>query len=242
MVDEADSHWLFYLEPEHSVSDLSGLEISELNGLMAARIESIEQLLTCSISDVKVLIENADFFITENRLSELLTQATMSVCIPMLRQRDAELLTAAGIDSIRQLTLLRPEAVFELIVRFQRSDSGSRFLRSGLTIDQQQAISWNRWALHSRTVERARAASTSRRSQKNSSVGIMSSSRRKRSGFSNRNKRTRRNGQSQRRPVNPHLSDNSRRRQNIRGERRRQQRKPKRICTRRKLQLARNGT
>ena len=221
VVDEDDAHWLFYLEPEHSVSDLSGLEISELNGLTAAGIETIEQLLTCSISDVKALIENADLFITEDRLSDLLTQATMSVCIPMLRQRDAELVIAAGIDSIRQLALLRPEAVFDLIVRFQRSDSGSRFLRSGLTIDQQQAISWNRWALHARTVERARTASAFRRSQPGSSVGIMSSSQRKRLGFS---KRTSQNGQSQRRPVNTRLSDHSRRRRKLRGERRQQQR------------------
>jgi energy-coupling factor transporter ATP-binding protein EcfA2 len=224
VVDDDDSHWLFYLEPEHSVSDLAGLEISELNGLTAAGIESIEQLLTCSVSDVKGIIQNAGFFITEDRLSDLLTQATMAVCIPMLRQRDAELLIAAGIDSIRQLALLRPEAVFDLIVRFQRSDSGSRFLRNGITIDQQQAISWNRWALHARTVDRARAAAASRRSQTGRSVGIMSSSQRTRSGFSNRSERTRRNGQSQRRRVNPRISDDNRRRREVRGERRRHQR------------------
>lgn len=224
IIEEDDAHWLFYLEPEHSVSDLSGLAISELNGLKAAGIETIEQLLTCSISNVKVLITNADLFITEDRLSELLTQAKMSVCIPMLRQRDAELIIAAGIDSIRQLARLRPEAVFDLIVRFQRSDSGLRFLRSGLTIDQQQAISWNRWALHARTVERARTASTFRRSQPRSSTGIMSSSQRNRSAFS---KRTTHNGLSQRRPVNTRLSDASRRRRRLRDQRRQQRRSQK---------------
>ncbi len=177
VVDGKDnSHCLFYLEPEHSVSDLSGVKVSELNGFTAADIESIEQLLTCSIIDTEEQIQNAGFLITEDRIKELQGQALMTVCVPMLRQRDAELLVAAGIDSVRQLARLRPEVIHELIVRFQRSDSGTRFLQSGRTIDQQQAISWNRWALHARTVDHSLKAAAARRSQTSRSVGILSSS------------------------------------------------------------------
>lgn len=218
-----DSHWLFYLEPEHPVSNLSGIEISELNGLTAGGLESIEQLLTCSIPDVKERIQNAGFFITEDRLRELQTQAVMVVCIPMLRQRDAELLVAAGIDSIRQLARLRPEAIFEVVERFQQSDSGARFLRGGRTVDQEQAISWNRWALHARTVDRARSAASARKSRHSRSVGILSSSQRTRPGLSSRRDSSRRSGESQHR-LRARVSGDSRRRREVRSERRRQRR------------------
>ncbi|MCH2203500.1 MAG: DUF4332 domain-containing protein [Fuerstiella sp.] len=215
-----DSHWLFYLEPEHPVSDLSGIEISELNGCAAADIGTIDQLLTCSIMDVKERIQGAGFFMTEARLRELQIQAVLAVCVPMLRQRDAELLVSAGIDNTRQLARLRPEAIFDLIQRFQQSDSGTRFLRSGRTIDRQQAISWNRWALHARTVDRARVASFARMSQASGSVGIQSSSQRTPTRHSSRRNRPSKNQESLRR-VRARVSDNNRRRE-IRSARRRQ--------------------
>jgi len=218
VVDDDDSHWLFYLEAEHPVADLSGIEISELNGLTAAGITTVEHLLICVIPEVQDRIQNAGFFMTEERLLELQTQASMAVCIPMLRQRDAELLIAAGIDSVRQLAKLRPEAVYELVSRFQRTDSGVRFLRSGQTIDQQQAISWNRWALHARSLERAREASTSRRNRSQRSSGILSSSQRVRTRTGSPRERTQRGIQTQRRLVRPRNSDDRDRR---RAERRR---------------------
>ncbi len=211
--DDDDSHWLFYLEAEHPVADLSGIEVSELNGLTAAGISTVDQLLVCLIPDVKDRVQNAGFYITEERLLELQTQASMAVCIPMLRQRDAELLIAAGIDSVRQLAKLRPEAVYELVSRFQRTDSGVRFLRSGQTIDQQQAISWNRWALHARSLERAREASRSRRNRSQGSSGILSSSQRVRKRTGRSRERTQRGIQTQRRLVRPRNSiDRDRRR------------------------------
>jgi len=211
--DDDDSHWLFYLEAEHPVADLAGIEISELNGLTAAGISTVDQLLVCVVPDVKDRVQNAGFYITEERLLELQAQATMAVCIPMLRQRDAELLIAAGIDSVRQLAKLRPEAVYELVSRFQRTESGVRFLRSGQTIDQQQAISWNRWALHARTLERAREASRTRRNRSERSSGILSSSQRVRRRTGRPRERSQRGIQTQRRIVRPrNSSDRDRRR------------------------------
>ena len=174
--EQKHPHWLFYLEPDHPVSDLSGIEIIELKGFTTADFESIEQLITCPVTDVKERIHNAGFLTTADRLKELKGQALMAVCVPMLRQRDAELLVAAGIDSVRQLVRLRPEMLHEMIVRFQHSKIGTRFLQDGLPVDQQQAISWNRWALHARTVGQALNAAITRRSQISRSMGILSSS------------------------------------------------------------------
>ena len=221
VTSDTDSNWLFYLEPDHSVSSLSGLELSERNGFAAVGIESAEELLTCSIADVKEGIQNAGFPIAEDRLRELQTQAVMAVCVPMLRQRDAELLVAAGIDSVRQLVRLRPEAIQKLVERFQRSDAGTRFLRSGRTIDQQQAISWNRWAFHSRTVDRARAAATARQSRIARPGGILSAAQSGQTSRGSRGRRNRHSSASQRRRVRARAVPDSR----LRNERRRQRRK-----------------
>lgn len=221
VAEEDDSHWLFYLEPEHSVGELSGLEISELNGITAVGLDSVEQFLQATVPELKERIQNAGFYITEERLKDLQAQTVMAVCVPMLRQRDAELLVAAGIDNVRQLARLRPEATFELVVRFQQSDAGVRFLRSGQTIDQQQAISWNRWALHARSVDRALAAAESRRARRSQPVGILSSSRQTRSPLRRRRERLRRSGSAQRRLVRNSTTDDSRRRREARSERRR---------------------
>ena len=218
--DDDDSHWLFYVEPEHPVSELSGLAVSELNALRAAGIETIDGLLLCLIPEAHDRIQSAGFFITDERLQALQMQAEMTVSVPMLRQRDAELLIASGIGSARQLSKLRPEATHELVSRFQQSDSGLRFLRNGMTIDEQQAISWNRWALHARSLERARTSAAARRERGERSRGILSSAQRIRARVSSQRDRTRRGGQTQRKMARPSVSSDSRRRRAERSERR----------------------
>ena len=217
-----DSHWLFYLEPQHSVSDLSGIEINELNGLTAVSVDTIDQLLTCAVKDVTEGIQSAGFFITQDRVEELRKQAVLAVCVPMLRQRDAELLVSAGIENTRQLARLRPEASFDLVRQFQQSESGRRFLRNGKTIDRQQAISWNRWALHARTIEGACAAASVRNSRTPDGVGILSSSQRSQKGFGPLRDRVSGKPESQSR-VRARVSRDTRRRREIRSARRRLQ-------------------
>ncbi len=177
-----DPPWLYYVEADAPVTELSGLALSEQRGLAAGRIVTVDDLLTCVVSETRERIQQAGFFITDERLTALRHQAELLVRIPMLRPRDAELLVVSGIQTVRQLAHLRPEAVYELVTRFQNSDSGQRYRRQGMAIDRQQAINWTRWALHARSLPQARDAVLGRASRHDRDHRLLSASRRPRAG------------------------------------------------------------
>ena len=118
--------------------------------------ETIDQLLTASVDELESQIREHDYAVSRDRLRAWRGQAEMATQIPMLRRSDAELLYAAGIQSTVELSRMRPESVYDLVIEFQNTQEGTRYRRSGRNIDRQQAINWSRWAQHSRTLTEAR--------------------------------------------------------------------------------------
>lgn len=151
-----NTNWLFYLEVDNSIEDLSGLTVAEVEAIRAANIETINDLLTSSVDDLETGFRNRGYSISRDRIRAWRGQAELATLIPMLRRSDAELLYAAGIESMIELSRMRPETVYDMVNEFQNSQAGSRFRRSGRTIDRQQAINWSRWSQHSRTLSDAR--------------------------------------------------------------------------------------
>ena len=152
------TRWLFYLELDSSVEDLSGLTIAELQALRGSGIETIDQLLSISSESLSDIMMAAGYSIGPDRVRAWRGQAELSTLVPMLRRGDAEMIYASGIHTPLELSRMRPESIFEIVTRHQETTEGHRFLRSGLTIDRQQAINWSRWSQHSRTLEDARSS------------------------------------------------------------------------------------
>ena len=150
------TNWLFYLEVDNSIEDLSGLTVAEIEAFRAADMDTIDDLLTISVEDLEALFLTRGYSISRDRIRAWRGQAELATKIPMLRRSDAELLYAAGIQTTVELSRMRPENVFDVVTAFQNTQSGSRFRRSGRCIDRQQAINWSRWSQHSRTLTEAR--------------------------------------------------------------------------------------
>ncbi|MCA9049091.1 MAG: DUF4332 domain-containing protein, partial [Planctomycetaceae bacterium] len=150
------TNWLFYLELDNSVEDLSGLTVAEVEAFRSSGIQAIDQLLTLSVDDLEARFRQHGYSISRDRIRAWRGQAELSTLVPMLRRSDAELLYAAGIENTVELSRMRPETVFEMVTRFQTTPAGTRFRKDGRTIDRQQAINWSRWSQHSRLLSDAR--------------------------------------------------------------------------------------
>lgn len=150
-----NTNWLFYLEVDNSIEDLSGLTVAEVEAIRAANIETINDLLTPSVDELESGFRDRGYGISRDRIRAWRGQAELATLIPMLRRSDAELLYAAGIESMIELSRMRPETVFSMVNEFQNSQAGTRYRRSGRAIDRQQAINWSRWSQHSRTLSDA---------------------------------------------------------------------------------------
>jgi hypothetical protein len=152
------ANWLFYLELDHGVEDLAGVSLGELEALRAAKFIRVIDLLDRTVPELEEAIRLRGYMVPVERLQALRGQAELATRVPMLRRGDAALLFAAGITSADELRKLRPEAVYEKITAFQRSDAGARWRRSGRLIDRQQALNWARFGQFSRTPEELHAA------------------------------------------------------------------------------------
>ncbi len=152
------TNWLFYLEVDNSIEDLSGLTVAEIEAFRATDMETIDDLLTISVEDLESLFLKSGYSISSDRIRAWRGQAELATKIPMLRRSDAELLYESGIQTTVELSRMRPETVFDVVMTFQNSQSGSRYRRSGRSIDRQQAINWSRWSQHSRSLTEARQA------------------------------------------------------------------------------------
>ncbi|MEO2018823.1 MAG: DUF4332 domain-containing protein [Fuerstiella sp.] len=150
------TNWLFYLEVDSSVEDLSGLTIAEIEAIRAAGISNIDELFSMSVKEQETRFHDQGYSISTDRIRAWRGQAELATLIPMLRRSDAELLYASGIQSTVELSRMRPETVYDSVAAFQNSQAGARYLRSGRTLDRQQAISWCRWSQHSRSLSDAR--------------------------------------------------------------------------------------
>ncbi len=158
---EAASHpigtnWLFYLEVDHGVEDLAGITLGELEALRTSGILTIDDLLNRTVPQLQETTRLKGFQLSIDRLHALRGQAELTTRVPMLRRSDAALLYASGICSAEELSRLRPETVFDRVLEFQRSESGSRYRRGGRLIDRQQAINWARFGQFTRSLEEAR--------------------------------------------------------------------------------------
>ncbi len=152
------SNWLFYLEVDSSVEELSGLTVAELEAIRASGIRTVGELLSQSIEDQEMRYRDRGYSIGTERICAWRGQAELATLIPMLRRSDAELLYASGIQSAVELSRMRPETVYDVVAEFQKTQAGARYCRSGRILDRQQAISWSRWSQHSRLLTEARRA------------------------------------------------------------------------------------
>ncbi len=219
------TNWLFYLEVDNSVEDLSGLTVAEVEAFRATDIETIDQLLSMSVDELEARFRERGYSISRDRIRAWRGQAELASQVPMLRRSDAELLYAAGIQSTVELGRMRPETVFDVVTQFQESQAGSRYRRSGRSIDRQQAINWSRWSQHSRSLSDARKSRSrffvnsgdsedSRRSSNSNSSG--------RTGVRSRRARISESGTVIRRQRRPSLSTEARRQRDQRQGRRRE--------------------
>ncbi|MGV2335276.1 MAG UNVERIFIED_CONTAM: DUF4332 domain-containing protein [Planctomycetaceae bacterium] len=156
------ANWLFYLELDHGVEDLTGISLGNSRRCGPAKFTRVIDLLDRTVPELEEAIRLRGYMVPVERLQALRGQAELATRVPMLRRGDAALLFAAGITSADELRKLRPEAVYEKITAFQRSDAGARWRRSGRLIDRQQALNWARFGQFSKTQEELQAARESR--------------------------------------------------------------------------------
>ena len=221
-----NTNWLYYLEVDNSVEDLSGLTVAEVEALRSARIEVIDELLTLSVDDIEDRIQRSGYSISRDRIRAWRGQAELATQVPMLRRRDAELLYASGIHSTVELSRMRPETVYDRVVAFQKTQVGARFRRSGQNIDRQQAINWSRWSQHARSLSEARSSRSRyfvRTTDRHDSPGF-GTVRANESEFGTRQRRARISGSktSVRRQRRPRLSTDDERQRRERMQQRRQ--------------------
>jgi len=150
------TNWLFYLEVDHGVEELSGITLGELEALRTSGILTIDDVLNRTVPQIQEVARLKGFQLSVDRLHALRGQAELTTRVPMLRRSDAALLYAAGIHSTEELSRLRPETVYDRVSEFQRSEAGSRYRRGGRLIDRQQAINWARFGQFTRTLDDAR--------------------------------------------------------------------------------------
>jgi energy-coupling factor transporter ATP-binding protein EcfA2 len=154
--DTGGSNWLYYLEFDHGIAALARLQPLELEALTSAGIKTIQDLLDCAPREMDTRLRKGGFLLAQERLEEIRNQAEMACRVPMLRPLDAALLVAAGCPTTDELAMMRPEAVFELVLEFQKTDAGRDYRQHGNVIDQQQAINWSRSAQYARPLRVAR--------------------------------------------------------------------------------------
>ena len=221
-----NTNWLFYLEVDNTVEDLSGLTVAEVEAFRASDIDKVDDLLTASVDDLESRFQQHGYSISRDRIRAWRGQAELATQVPMLRRSDAELLYAAGIQSTVELSRMRPESVYDTVAAFQNSQQGSRYRRSGRVIDRQQAINWSRWSQHARSLNEARR-SRSRyfvrtSDQHNSPADAARRPRTGSPGISYRRAGMSRTGTSRRRQPRPRLTTDAQRLREERQSRRRE--------------------
>lgn len=235
-----NTNWLFYLEVDNSIEDLSGLTVAEIEAIRKSGLETVNDLLSVSVDELEARFRTHGYSISRDRIRAWRGQAELATLVPMLRRSDAELLYAAGIESSLELSRMRPETVYDIVVKFQDSQSGARFRRSGRTVDRQQAINWSRWSQHARSLSNARssrsrffvktsdtgnsphsAPAISQSAISNFSSGISTSSSTG-SGISRRRVRRTTSGTTSRRQRVPNLSSGAQRDRELRMQKRRE--------------------
>lgn len=108
--------------------------------LAKAGIETVGDLIICDPDETAELISVRH--ITVDAIETWQMQATLMIEVPGLRIHDAQLLVGAGISSREDLANASAATVFELAMEFLQTSAGSRVLRPGETLEEDEVEEW----------------------------------------------------------------------------------------------------
>lgn len=108
--------------------------------LAKAGIETVGDLIICDPDETAELISVRH--ITVDAIETWQMQATLMIEVPGLRVHDAQLLVGAGISSREDLANASAATVFELAMEFLQTSAGSRVLRPGETLEEDEVEEW----------------------------------------------------------------------------------------------------
>ncbi|MFN3608284.1 MAG: DUF4332 domain-containing protein [Hyphomonas sp.] len=108
--------------------------------LSKAGIETVGDLIICDPDETAELISVRH--ITVDAIETWQMQATLMIEVPGLRVHDAQLLVGAGISSREDLANASAATVFELAMEFLQTSAGSRVLRPGETLEEDEVEEW----------------------------------------------------------------------------------------------------
>jgi len=108
--------------------------------LAKAGIETVGDLLICDPDEAAEIIGVRH--ITVDAIETWQMQATLMIEVPGLRVHDAQLLVGAGISSREDLANASAATIFELAMEFLQTSAGSRVLRPGETLEEEEVEEW----------------------------------------------------------------------------------------------------
>ncbi|KCZ96249.1 hypothetical protein HHI_01180 [Hyphomonas hirschiana VP5] len=108
--------------------------------LARAGIETVGDLIICDPDETAELLGVRH--ITVDAVETWQMQATLMIEVPGLRVHDAQLLVGAGISSREDLASASAATVFELAMEFLQTSAGSRVLRPGETLEEDEVEEW----------------------------------------------------------------------------------------------------
>ncbi len=108
--------------------------------LAKAGIETVGDLIICDPDETAEMISVRH--ITVDAIETWQMQATLMIEVPGLRVHDAQLLVGAGISSREDLANASAATVFELAMEFLQTSAGSRVLRPGETLEEDEVEEW----------------------------------------------------------------------------------------------------
>ncbi len=108
--------------------------------LAKAGIETVGDLIICDPDETAELI--AVRHITVDAIETWQMQATLMIEVPGLRVHDVQLLVGAGISSRDDLANASAGTIFELAMVFLQTSEGSRVLRPGETLEEDEVEEW----------------------------------------------------------------------------------------------------
>lgn len=108
--------------------------------LARAGIETVGDLLICDPDEAAEAIGVRH--ITVDAIETWQMQATLMIEVPGLRVHDAQLLVGAGISSREDLANASAATIFELAMEFLQTSAGSRVLRPGETLEEEEVEEW----------------------------------------------------------------------------------------------------
>lgn len=125
---------------ESAVVDAPSIGPKTAVHLARAGIETVGDLIICDPDETAELI--AVRHITVDAIETWQMQATLMIEVPGLRVHDVQLLVGAGISSRDDLASASAGTIFELAMEFLQTSEGSRVLRPGETLEEDEVEEW----------------------------------------------------------------------------------------------------